>query len=202
MSGGGAAQRRAVLLAALRLAALFAVVFYGADALTALRETRFQVHMAWELAMPYWPPAWLIYFSVFAVPLLPLTMLPDTQHVRRWEWRMAMAVLLAGAIFVVLPAELAYPPADAGRWSPLADLAQLVAGRYNLLPSLHVALSLLTLQAVWPFAGPRVRIALAVWYGLLVASVLLTHQHHVADVAAGLLLAVLIRVANARLRAR
>ena len=188
MTDDRAALRRAFALAALRLTALFAAVFYGADALAALRASRSAVHFAWELAIPYWPAAFVPYFSVLAVPFLPLVMAPDAASVRRWERRMAATVLAAGVVFVAFPAELGYASGDPGRWQPLATLARCVSGRYNLLPSLHVALAFVTLHAVWPWAGLRARAALAVWFALMVASVLLTHQHHVADVATGLVL--------------
>nr|WP_281385245.1 phosphatase PAP2 family protein [Roseateles oligotrophus] len=116
--------------------------------------------------------------------------MPDLAQLRRWELRMAAAVGLAGLCFLVWPVESGYAPADPGGWQALAHLAGWVSGRFNLLPSLHVALSLLTLQAVWPWAGRWQRLALGLWFAALLASVLLTHQHHVADVVAGLLLAV------------
>ena len=188
---GGVA--RAFAHAAWRLPVLFCVVFYGADALTAWRATRLPLHLPWELAIPYWPPAYLAYFSVLAVPFLPLWLARDAAQLRQWEQRMALAVLLAGALFLALPAQPGYAPADAGAWSGWARLAQAVAGRHNMLPSLHVALSLLTMLFVWPQAGPRLRPVLAGWWTLMAVSVLLTHQHHVADVAAGIGLALMLR---------
>lgn len=182
--------QRAFAWAALRLTALFAVVFYGSDLLAAQRPERWQVHADWELAIPYWPAAYPVYLSVLLVPFLPLVMVPDARQVRRWERRMAAAVLVAGVVFIVFPAELGYPRTGAGVWEPLAALTRSISGRYNLLPSLHVTLSLVTLHAVWPWAASAQRRALVVWFVLMVASVLVTHQHHVADIAAGALLGV------------
>lgn len=184
-----APAQRAFAWAAVRLSALFAATFYLSDALAALRTTRLRVHMPWELAIPYWPGAFAVYFSVLAVPFLPLLLMPDATAVRRWERRMAVTVLAATAVFVLFPADLAYVHGNAGHWWPLAALAAAVSGHYNLLPSLHVALSVVTLHAVWPWSGVRLRAVLALWCVSLVASVLLTHQHHVADVLAGALLA-------------
>lgn len=181
--------QRAFAWAAVRLLALFAVTFYLSDALAGLRATHFRVHMAWELAIPYRPGAFVVYFSVVLVPMLPLVLVPEVVAVRRWERRMAITVLVATAVFLLFPAELAYVHASTGGWWPLAALADRVSGRYNLLPSLHVALSAVTLHAVWPWSGTRLRAALSLWFVLLVSSVLLTHQHHVADVLAGALLA-------------
>lgn len=181
--------QRAFSWAAVRLLALFAATFYLSDALAGLRASRFRVHMSWELAIPFWPQAFVVYFSVLAVPFLPLLLVPNVVAVQRWERRMAVTVLAATAVFLLFPAELAYVHGSAGGWWPLAALAHGVSGQYNLLPSLHVALSAVTLHAVWPWSGSLLRAVLALWFVLLVASVLLTHQHHVADVLAGALLA-------------
>lgn len=185
-------MQRAFAWAALRLTALFAVVFYGTDLLAAWRPVRWRVHADWELAIPYWPAAYPLYLSVLLVPFLPLVMVPDARQVRRWERRMAAAVLVASVVFAVFPAELGYPRTGAGAWQPLATLTRSISGRYNLLPSLHVTLSLVTLHAVWPWAAAAQRHWLAAWFVMMVASVLLTHQHHVADIVAGALLGVVL----------
>ena len=186
---GPDAARRAVwwafTWAGLRLSALFALVFYGADAWAAQRAWRWHVYAHWELAIPYWPQAYPIYHSVFLLPLLLACKARTASQLRHWERRMAAAIVLAGIVFVLLPAELGFAPSDPGPWSPLAQFTGLVAGRHNLLPSLHVALSLLTCRWLWPLVGARWRFALGLWWLLLVASVLLTHQHHLADVLTG-----------------
>lgn len=180
---------RAFALAALRLTLLFAVVFYGADALAAWRGNGHVAMFGWEVAVPYLPAAWPVYFSVLALPFLPLALCRDAAEVRRWERRMAACVLAAGAVFVAWPTVPGYAAADAGGWWPFAWLAARVSGRGNLLPSLHVAFTAVTVHAVWPRAGRVARAGLAAWAALLVASVLLTHQHHLADVLAGAALA-------------
>lgn len=186
---GRTAVAKAFWRAAWRLAVLFGIVFYGLDAFTAWRSARVPIHFAWELAIPYWPPAYVAYFSVLAVPLLVPWLAQDAQSVRQWERRMALAVLVAGGVFLALPSQPGYAPQDAGAWSAWAQLAQAVAGRHNMLPSLHVGLSLLTLRCIWPGASRGLRQLLGVWWLAMTASVLLTHQHHVADVGAGIALA-------------
>jgi hypothetical protein len=184
--------RSAFVRAAWRLSLQFAVVFYGADLITGLHSWRVPVHMDWEHRIPYWPATYPIYFSVFALPFVVLAVARDAAEVQRWERGMALAIGLAGVIFLLLPADLGYAPADAGAWQGWATFAAWSAGRHNLLPSLHVALALITVLAAWPRTAPPWRGVLAGWFVLLVASVLLTHQHHVADVLAGVALAILV----------
>lgn len=196
MTGAAAAPGRAGVWpafwrAGLRLSAVFAVGFYGADAITSMHGFRLPLHMDWERHIPWWPPAYLAYFSVLLVPMLVLAFAPDASAVRHWERRMLRALLIALPLFVLLPSEPAYPPPDAAlaaRWSAWQGLAQQVAGQHNLMPSLHVALSAITLQSVAVRAGTVGRVVLMLVFALLLASVLLTHQHHVVDALAGGLL--------------
>lgn len=186
---GHAETRRAVWWAfgwaGLRLCALFALVFYGADAWAAHRPWRWHFYADWELAIPYWPAAYPLYHSVFLLPFLLGWQARSVGLIRHWERRMAAAIVLGGACFALLPAELGFAPVNPGPWQPLAQFTGWVAGRHNLVPSLHVALSLLTCRLLWRLAGPGLRTALALWWPLLVLSVLLTHQHHLADVLSG-----------------
>lgn len=185
-------------LAAWRLPLCFALVFFGADVLTASHSRRVVLNAAWELAIPYWPGAWWLYASVLALPALCLALLPDAASVKRWEHRMLLAIAIGGLGFVLLPADLAYAPAPETGLPAWAALVKLLAGRHNLFPSLHVALGLLCLQALWAVASAcrghgavsaALRAVLAAWAALLVPAVLLTHQHHVIDAVGGLGLA-------------
>lgn len=175
----------AFALAALRLSLLFAAVFYGIDAITAARSTRFEWAFAWERAIPYRPAAYALYWSVLAMPALAAWFLRDEHAIRQWERRMAAAIAVAGLVFLLLPGQLTHAVEDAGIWQPLAEWTRVLAGRHNLLPSLHVALTLVIVIAVWPRAGAAARAALVLWSAALAVSTLLTHQHHVPDVIAG-----------------
>ena len=192
---GAAAARRAFWGAALRLGTLFVVGFYGAEWWAAQHSRRLDLSLAWEAAIPWWPQAYAVYFSVLLVPFLVRWLVPDAAAVQAWERRMALALALGVACFVLWPAQPAYPLPQADpweRWAWLQRLAQLLAGRYNLMPSLHVALSGITFLVLLPWVGRAARLALGLWWLALMASALLTHQHHVADVLAGLLLALAV----------
>ena len=190
------AVARAFRLAAIRLSLLFAVAFYGVDAITAGRAVKHRIGFAFESAIAYWPPAYAVYFSVIGAPFLVRWLAPDAAHVRQWELRMAAAIVAAAFVFLLLPAQLGYPPADAGAWSAVARLAPWIAGTHNLLPSLHVGLMLVIAICVWPHASPAVRAAIAAWALALAASTLLTHQHHVLDLLAGAVLGVVAGLAR------
>jgi membrane-associated phospholipid phosphatase len=62
---------------------------------------------------------------------------------------------------------------------------------HNLFPSLHITLSALVVVAVTSGAGKCIQVFYSVWLLLLLISVLLIHQHHIADIFSGLALAYL-----------
>ena len=116
--------------------------------------------------------------------------LPQELAVPFWPRELIVATVLAGLVFVLWPAKLGFArvlPDD-------AFYARLFAGLFaldrphNLVPSLHVtysaAIALALMRAV-PLGG---RVALSVWLLAICASTVLVRQHHMLDVATGLVL--------------
>lgn len=169
--------------------ALFGVVFYGADWLTAHRQLRIPVAMPWELALPFWP--WMIwaYMSIYPLMWLAPFVLETPRQVRTLCWSLAGVIVAAGIVFLLCPAQLAFTSPN--NPSALYHFADRLNGDYNLVPSLHVALAV-TCVGVYAVRG---RWLWWLWAAAIVASTLLTHQHHVIDVATGWLLG----IAGARL---
>jgi len=105
-------------------------------------------------------------------------------------------------VFCLLPAELSFPAHEVGGAAGLFyRLAVAVALTYNCVPSLHVALTLTCASAYSTVGGRRWRILVWSWALAILASTLLTHQHHLADLASGIVLAALaVRYVPARVR--
>ena len=176
---------------------LFACVFYGADFLAGLRSDRFRFYFAWERNIPFLPAAFVIYYSVFLLPLLVPLYLEHPKELRVWGWKMALAILIAGALFVLLPFESGYPEHHV--LPPLLyEANRVLTGTYNLVPSLHVALTLICALEMWPRLNLRLQLWLSAWVGALIASTFFTHQHHLLDVIAGGLLAVSLQSLRTR----
>ena len=60
---------------------------------------------------------------------------------------------------------------------------------HNLAPSLHIVFSTIAVLACAHHAPRPARLGLWAWLMAIAASTLLTHQHHILDVATGLLVA-------------
>lgn len=171
----------------------FVLVFGGADYLTARRSFRVPVHFAAELSIPLVPAMSLIYMSIYLLFLSAPFILRTRQEIRALVGTLAFLILCGGIGFLLFPAELAFetPQNDTlGMWAGLYHFADKLNLTYNLLPSLHVALSVACVSAFCSRASRMGRALLWLWAGTIAASTVLIHQHHVLDVATGWLLAI------------
>ena len=180
---------RLYLLLGLALDALFVVVYLGLNLLTAHRDRRFRLHWDWELDIPLVQPMILVYGSILALFLLPLFCL-DANGLKLLAKRMAAAIVAAGVVFLLLPAELGFSrDTDTGPLAGVFALLWAIDLPHNLFPSLHVALSGLVVGVLFWQSPTWGRGLLGLWLVAICLAVVLVHQHHVADVLGGLLLA-------------
>jgi membrane-associated phospholipid phosphatase len=185
----GRANFTYALLLALPVTLWWVLVYHGADWLTGWRSDRVRVHLDVELAMPFVPACVLAYLSLDLVFLMLPFVLRTRSELRALAVCLAAITAVAGVGFVLVPAELAYPPQDPGGWAVPFAVARAMALRYNLVPSLHVAMGCVCLAAYGDRCGAAGKMLLAAWAAAIVASTLLAHQHHLLDVATGLGLA-------------
>lgn len=168
------------------LSVQFLLIYGGANLLSARRSDVHQIYFEWELAIPLLPSMVWVYASIVPLMLSPLFYL-DTSQQNRLARQMALAMLIAGAVFLVFPGKVGY---ESTGILPVAIAAiRSIDLPYNVFPSLHVALSSIILLHLYRIFDSRGRVFLATWLIALIASVLFTHQHHIADVFGGLMLA-------------
>ena len=167
----------------------FGFVFGGCDYLTSMRSDRTPVHFELELELPFVPEMSIAYMSIYGLLWIAPFVLRSRQQLRALAVTLAFLTLCGGVCFLVLPAELAYPPPhDFGRWPQLFHFADWLNLKYNLVPSLHVAFSVACVAAYSALASRIGKAVLWSWAGVISVSTLLTHQHHIADVITGFLL--------------
>ena len=185
----GATGLGAYLRLAVPVGALFAVVYFSLNWFTAHRPGHYRLYLDWELAIPFVPAMIYVYASILLLFLLPPLLL--SRHAFTALARaMAVVILVAAAAFLLFPAEPGFQrPAHVPGYDALYRTLYALDQPYNLVPSLHIACAALCIAALL-HAGPRtvIRLGLMLWAGLLSASVLLVHQHHLLDVVTGWLL--------------
>ncbi|HUS36736.1 MAG TPA: phosphatase PAP2 family protein [Verrucomicrobiae bacterium] len=168
----------------------FIIVYAGCDTITAHRATRVRIHFDWELRIPLIPPMTIFYMSIYALFLAAPFIIRERKDFGRLCLKLNVAILIAGIFFLLIPAQLAFPPAEnLGLWTSLFNFADRLNLHYNLAPSLHVALSVSCIATFSKRASPSVGTVLWLWAIAISLSTVLTHQHHVIDVLAGWALA-------------
>lgn len=172
------------------LGAIFFVIYGGMNYLTSVRNNRYTLSFDWELQTPFVPGFVYVYLSIFLVFLLPLFYLSSDQ-IRALSKTFLAATVLAGIVYFFVPAELAFdrPHTVPGHEFVFKWLYTL-ALPHNLFPSLHVTYATLFIGlAVREERSSILQAGLAVWLLLLMISVLLVRQHHIVDIAGGMVLA-------------
>lgn len=182
---------RAYGLWSLLVGIAFVAVYPACNWLTSLRDDAYALYLPIELAIPFRPGFVWAYFSMYLLFWLPPFFL-DAAALRRLGVRLVVATLLCGVAFLLLPTRLGFervvPQGEPYR--TMFGLMFSLDQPHNLVPSLHVVYSALVVSALCAVVRSPVCRALAwAWLVLICVSTLLVHQHHLADVAAGLLVA-------------
>jgi predicted protein tyrosine phosphatase len=187
------AARTAVLLSV-----LFVVVYGGTNWFTAQRPASAvgTWYFAWEPAViPFVPLLIVPYMSIdlffFAAPFL----CRDEREMRVFARRVVFSIVVAAAFFLLLPLKLAWPerPQVGGWFGAFVEQSCtapfLMEYPHNLFPALHIVLSLILADIYGRHTRGIVRVLVYVWFGLIALSTILTWQHHLVDVAGGVVLA-------------
>jgi membrane-associated phospholipid phosphatase len=182
----------AFLLAGTASSCWFGLLFGGAEILTAHRSLRVPVHFAWEQGIPLVPEAVWIYMSIYALFLMAPFVLQSPRDLFALAFTHASLVAAAVIGFLVLPARTAFPATghrlSDGVTTALYRLADTYNLDYNLLPSLHVALSVSCVAIYAPRARRLGQGLLWLWAAAISAATIMTHFHHVLDAVTGLAL--------------
>ena len=152
--------------------------------------TRYRFYFEWEREIPLVPAAALVYLSITMMLIPLLRALPTARQL----WPVAVTLIFQGLVaslcFWLVPLEDGFPkdPAVGGWDGWIWKLSNELALRHNYFPSLHVTLAT---SAALVLSRQRKAIdwPMALWALAIALSTLFVHQHHLADVIGGLLLA-------------
>ena len=171
------------------LSIAFIVVYGGSNFLASQRSDRFQFFLSLEYHIPFVPQFIVIYLSVFALLFLPLFYI-DISRIPALAKAFLFSLLVAGLIFIIFPAELAHVRSENVPIFPtLFSLLYTLALPHNLMPSLHIAFTVLFLSVCIELESNRyIQCVFYAWGSLLFISVLLMQQHQLIDLPTGALL--------------
>jgi hypothetical protein len=190
-----ASPRRAPAACGAWCVTLWAVIWFGSAWLSSFWPSRIELALAFERTAT--PQNWMIpiYASYdLAAALLPL-------FCRGWrDYSVVGGTILlqtpvACTIYILVPQRLAFETSDSGLvWDRLSGMANLShPGLYSYAPSMHVAGVLPIGMFFAPRLGRAGATALWAWCVAVIASTWMVQEHHIADIASGIALALLIR---------
>jgi protein-tyrosine phosphatase/membrane-associated phospholipid phosphatase len=198
---GGAARRGLILRAAatsVLLSLMFVVVYGGTNWYTAQRPSAdVQTwYFAWELTIiPYAPLLFVPYMSMDGFFFMATFLCRDERELRTFARRVVFSIMVAAAFFLLLPLKLGWPQRPSvGGWfgnfvEQSCNAPFLMEYPHNLFPSMHIVLCLIVGEIYVRHSRGIVRLLLCTWLILIGISTLLTWQHHLVDIAGGLMLA-------------
>lgn len=162
---------------------------YGFTNWLALRHNyHFQLWMPLELQIPLIPAFILGYFSLNVLMWVPAFTL-SVDELNALNRAMAWATLIAGLFFLMMPAPIGFIRTDVtGPFASFYQKLYHIDLTANTFPSLHITFSYLFVRIILN-SMKRYHYIFWVWFFVIALSVLLTHQHHLIDIAGGMVLA-------------
>ncbi len=155
--------------------------FHGSNSL--------QPYFSWEKAVPFID--WMIipYLSLNLLFLLPLFFLTKNK-LKVLDLAFILSTICAGIFFVLFPIAPEFVRAIPNGFSAtLYNHLYVLDNPRNLFPSLHVTYATLYFLSCFNiFKSLTARTLFGLWIALIVISTLFTHQHHIIDIVAGILL--------------
>lgn len=116
--------------------------------------------------------------------------------------KLILATLFACLIFYVFPAKFTFERPTVLGWVRYGyQFLHITDKPFNQFPSLHVSYAVLLGTSLWQLSKSALyRLALCCICSLIIISTVLTYQHHLLDIAGGLLLAALVMAIINKLR--
>lgn len=176
------------------LALLLNQIAYCGGRLIAGEWQHYNLETALDMWIPFWPPAVAVYFGSYIFWLICYLLLARQGKREAYHFFLSesLAKLVCMAFFLVLPTTNTRPLVEVdGIWNQLMIFLYSIDAADNLFPSIHC------LESWLCFIGIRRRRGTPAWFQrfsgiaaiLICASTLLTKQHVIVDVVAGILLA-------------
>jgi protein-tyrosine phosphatase/membrane-associated phospholipid phosphatase len=180
---------RAAITSAL-LSLLFLVGYGGANWLAAQRSHVGSWYFHWELAIPLIPAMIVPYMTIDLFFVAAPFLCRDRCELATFTKRVSFEVIVAVAFFVAMPLRTAFPREPvAGIFGPIFAWFRGMDAPFNLFPSLHIALRTVLAHLYARHTRGPIWLTTAVWFSLIGFSTVLTHQHHLVDIAGGFALA-------------
>lgn len=155
-----------------------------------INQNTYAIYFNWELAIPLVPLLVFPYLSFTLLGLVPFFILRK-KEIKELALAFIIGSIIAAIVFVILPTERGFVRiVPEGITAPIFEFILRVDTEANLVPSLHVIYVMLYYFGTIPHIfKQRNKVVFSLLIGLIVLSTLFTHQHHIADILTGILVA-------------
>ncbi len=170
------------------LFSLFALIYGSTNHRSAQTDDVYRLFWNWETGLPFVSSMIVVYFTLNLLTASTMFFLRG-KEIHFLALTYGIAILLGGSVFYFFPTTAGFE--RAGLSSPWANWYSVLYswdGPFNLFPSMHIALSSISVFCLTKEVSAPVRRFFYTWLTLICVSVVLTHQHHLIDVLGGLAL--------------
>lgn len=147
-----------------------------------------RMYFTWELSIPLVDWMILPYLSMNLFFLVPLFFI-KTEKISQLSMACIISTISAGLVFYFYPCQLGFVREVPQNFSIFYRGLFVVDKPFNLFPSLHITYPILFVIFCYKNFRTISRVLIFLWLIMVMMSIVLTHQHHVLDVIAGILLA-------------
>lgn len=187
-----AVRRSKAVATSIGLSILFLIVYSGCNWITARRTDVGTVYFEWERQIPFVSFFILPYLSIDLFFIGAPFLCRNECELSIVAKRIGTAIVVAGLCFLLFPLRFAFSRPQTDGWlGILFDWFRGMDLPYNLFPSLHAALMLILADVYLRHTRGLIRGGITVWFILIALSPVLTYQHHLIDIAGGIVLATL-----------
>jgi membrane-associated phospholipid phosphatase len=159
------------------------VVFFGTEALLPSHPRVSWIITRWDAALPLVPAAVWPYVSWYVAPAMALA--APRREFRRIAWAILVSFAICEIVFVAMPASVERPEVAGFTLSERAlRMVYRVDPPWNVFPSFHAALCAILAMAARGSALQRG--VVWAWMAVICAACVLTKQHGILDIVAGL----------------
>jgi protein-tyrosine phosphatase/membrane-associated phospholipid phosphatase len=190
------ASRLETLAWTVGLSAVWVAIYTACNWVSSQRADVRTLQFEWERSIPFIPWLLIPYMSIDLFFVAAPFCCKSRHQLHVLVARLLCATLIAAFVFLAIPMTLAAErPTFDGPLGAVYDFLKGADQPHNMCPSLHVAL----LFVLWPVyhraTRGLLRIALYLWFTLILISVLPVFQHHFVDVVGGILVALICVIA-------
>lgn len=178
----------------LQIWAAFASSYYTVFGLTSLASgmlhDRITIAFPFEAQIPFYPAWTIVYLSINLLLFLALFIFREWKPLATFAITLLIETFIAGLCFIILPIKLNYLPVTIdGSFSTIVYIAKFFSMNDNYFPSLHTAFAFTAAFSYGRYCSKIAKVGLYVWACAIPISTLFIHEHQIADLIAGFILA-------------